>query len=75
MMAAEGLPVEVACQVWSAGASGFYAWRIRPMSKRTIRHAWLTNTIRQVHADFRGMYGYRRVHAEFTMGNGTAIGK
>ena len=73
MMAAEGLPVEVACQVWSAGASGFYAWRIRPMSKRTIRHAWLTNTIRQVHADFRGVYGYRRVHAELTMGHGIPV--
>jgi hypothetical protein len=29
--------------------SGFYAWRSRPPSARAIRHAWLTDVIRQVH--------------------------
>ena len=55
--------------------SGFYAWRTRPPSERAIRHAWLTDLIRQIHADFRGVYGYRRVHAELTLGHGLAVGE
>jgi len=55
--------------------SGFYAWRARPPSERAIRHAWLTDLIRKIHLDFRGVYGYRRVHAELTLGHGLAVGE
>ncbi len=34
----------------------------------------LTDLIRHVHADFRGVYGYRRVHAELTLGYGIHAG-
>jgi putative transposase len=54
--------------------SGFYAWRSRPPSVRAIRHAWLTDLIVRVHVDFRGVYGYRRVHAELTLGHGLTVG-
>ena len=37
-------------------------------------HAGLTDVIRQVHADFRGVYGARRVHAELTLGHGIKVG-
>jgi len=67
-MAAEGLPVQVACRVLGVSESGFHAQRHRAPSERTVRHAWLTDLIRQVHADFRGVYGARRVHAELTLG-------
>ncbi len=73
-MAAEGLPVEVACGVLGVSESGYYAWRSRAPSIRMIRHAWLTELIRKVHADTRGVYGYRRVHAELTLGHGLAVG-
>ena len=46
----------------------------RPPSQRAIRHAWLTDLIRQVHAVSRGIYGARRVHAELTLGRGLAVG-
>ncbi|MFD0684610.1 DDE-type integrase/transposase/recombinase [Actinomadura fibrosa] len=49
-------------------------WRKRPPSPRAIRHAWLTEQIRRVHADFRGTYGGKRVHAELTLGLGIAVG-
>jgi putative transposase len=65
-MAAEGLPVQVACGVLGVSVSGFYAWRSRSPSEWTVRHAWLTDLIRQIHTDFRGVYRYRRVHAELT---------
>lgn len=56
-MAAEGLPVQVACRVVSVAESGFYAWRGRAPSPRAIRHAWLTDLIRQVHTASNGIYG------------------
>ena len=73
-MAAEGLPVQVCCRVLEVSESGFYAWRARPPSARAIRHAWLTDTIRQVHAASRQTYGSRRVHAELTLGRGITVG-
>ena len=68
VMVAEGLPAQLACRVLDVSESGFYAWRTRAPSERSIRHAWLTDLIHQVHADFRGVYGYRRVHAELDRG-------
>ena len=55
-------------------ASGYYEWRSRAPSQRAIRHAWITEQIRAVHAASRGTYGARRVHAELTLGLGLQIG-
>ena len=71
---AEGCPAQVACRVLGVSESGYYARRRRAPSPRTIRHAWLTDLIRQVHADSRGTYGARRVHAELTLGRGILVG-
>ena len=49
VMAAEHIPVEVACRVLDVSTSGYYAWRSRPPSARAIRHAWLTDLILKVH--------------------------
>jgi hypothetical protein len=73
-MAAEGLPVRVACRTLEVSVSGYYDWRARPPSIRSIRHAWLTDLIRQVHVTSRQTYGSRRVHAELTIGRGIAVG-
>jgi putative transposase len=73
-MAAEGLPVQVCCRVLEVWQSGFYAWRSRTPSSRAIRHGWLTEVIRQVHAASRQTYGSRRVHAELTLGRGISVG-
>jgi putative transposase len=45
-----------------------------PTIARAIRHAWLTDVIREVHAASRETYGSRRVHAELTLGRGIAVG-
>ena len=73
-MAAEGIPVEVACRVLDVSTSGYYAFRSRPPSARAIRHAWLTDLIVQVHQASRGTYGALRVHAELRLGHGIVVG-
>ena len=73
-METEGLPVTLACRVLEVSESGHYARRHRPPARRTIRHAWLTDLIRQAHAASRGTYGVRRVHAELTLGKGVEVG-
>lgn len=45
VIAAAGLPVQVACRGPGYGESGFYEQRSRPPSQRAVRHAWLTDLI------------------------------
>jgi len=73
-MAAEHIPVQVACRVLEVSVSGYYDWRSRPPSARAIRHAWLTDRIVEVHQRARGAYGARRVHAELRLGRGIVVG-
>lgn len=75
MIAAEGLPVEVACRVLDVSVSGYYEWLNRAPSARVLRHAWLTELITRAHAESRGIYGVRRVHAELTLGLGISVGR
>jgi putative transposase len=75
VIAAKGLPVEVACRVLSVSVSGLYGWRKRAPSARSIRHTWLSDWIVRVHHDSRGTYGVRRVHAELTLGQEIAVGR
>ena len=73
-MAAQGCSVQLACRVLAVSESGFYARRQRPPSARAIRHVALTDLIGRIHADSRGTYGARRVHAELTLGHGLVVG-
>jgi putative transposase len=74
VIAAESLPVQVACKVLGAAESGYYEHKKRPPSERSIRHAMLTDLISQVHLESHGIYGGRRVHAELTLGRGVVVG-
>ena len=71
-MAGEGLPVEAATRVLDVTDSGSYAWRSRGPAARAVRHALVTETIRQVQLASRGTYGYRCVHAKLTMARSPA---
>jgi putative transposase len=72
-MAGEGLPVQLACRVLGVPESGYSESLSRPPSVRTIRHAWLTDQIREIHAASNGIYGARRVHAELSLGRGLVV--
>ena len=66
--------MQLACRVVEVSESGYYARRSRAPSPRSIRHEWLIDVIRQVHAVSRGTYGIRRVHAELTLGRSITVG-
>jgi transposase InsO family protein len=73
-MSDEGHEVVTCLRVLDASRAGYYEWRKRPLSQRAIRQAWLTDVIRQVHAESNGIYGAPRVHAELTLGRGIIVG-
>ncbi|MFB9315746.1 IS3 family transposase, partial [Nocardioides plantarum] len=73
-MAAENLPVQVACRVLGVSESGYYEHRKRTPSERSIRHAMLRDLITQIHTEAHGIYGSRRIHAELTLGRGVLVG-
>jgi putative transposase len=75
VIAAEGLPVELACRVLGVSVSGYYEWFDRPPSARALRDVWLTECIGRVHSESRGIYGVRRVHAELVLGLDIAVGR
>jgi transposase InsO family protein len=56
--------VAVMCAVFSVAPAGYYAWRARPESPRARRARELTEQIRVVHADSRGVYGGLKVAKE-----------
>jgi putative transposase len=70
-----GFSVQRSCAVLGVTSQGYYAYRIRPMAPTKMRRVWLTALIREVHADSRGTYGARRVHAELTKGRGVHVSK
>jgi putative transposase len=66
--------VRVSCRVLGVSASGYYAWLVRPASKRARADADLGDRVRAIHARSRGTYGVPRVHAELAAEK-IAIGK
>jgi putative transposase len=44
----------------------------RVPSDRDLTDAWLIEKITAIHADNRGVYGRRRMHAELRLGRGRA---
>src|SRR3546814_14940870 len=56
-------PVRLMCRVLEVSASGYYAWRNRPESARSIANRRLLGAVRRLHAYHRGRYGSPRMHA------------
>lgn len=55
--------VTTLCRVLEVAVSGYYAWRVRPVSQRHQVNQTLAEQIRQVHQESRGTYGSPRIHA------------
>ncbi|GAA2841627.1 hypothetical protein GCM10010471_25330 [Leucobacter komagatae] len=63
-----GAPVETCCRLLGVSRQGYYRYRKRPTSATQLRGQWLTGLIREIHTAPRGTCGYRRIHAELTIG-------
>jgi putative transposase len=57
-------PIATMCRLLGVSASGYHAWRRRPLSARDEEDAALLERIRDIHAGSRGTYGAPRIHAE-----------
>jgi hypothetical protein len=51
-------------RILSVPFSTFFYWRNPPVSGRSVRRAWLTDVICQIHSASRQTYGLRRIRAE-----------
>lgn len=74
-LAGQGFDVQRACLMLGVSVSGYYDWKLRPPSARTLRHAWLAGEIAQIHKDSGGTYGTLRINAELRYGRGIHVGK
>jgi transposase InsO family protein len=70
----QGIDVRHACRTLGVSESGFYAWKTRPASPRTLRRIWLAGEITDVHKASGGTYGALRVTAELKHGRGIRVG-
>ena len=67
-------PVRMMCRLLQVSASGYYAWRTRPESRRAQRDRELMAKIRRIHEVSKGVYGSPRVHAEL-VAEGVRVGR
>ena len=72
-LADAGIPVDRACRVLGVARQNYYLAKRAPTTNTQLRRQWLTGLIREVHVASRGTYGYRRVHAELTLGMGITV--
>ena len=72
---ADGVRVRQACCSLGVSTSGFYEWKSRAPSARSVRHAWLTDLISQVHSASYGTYGQPRIRAELQQAHGLAVSR
>jgi putative transposase len=70
----QGIDVQRACVMLGVSQSGYYAWKDRPPSVRTLRHLWLGGEITDIHEASAGTYGAQRVTAELRYGRGITVG-
>ena len=64
ILAEEGHGTKRVCRILSVPFSTFFYWRNPPVSGRSVRRAWLTDVICQIHSASRQTYGLRRIRAE-----------
>ena len=56
-------PVRLMCRVLEVSPSGYYDWRSRPESARSVSNRQLLDDVRRIHAEHHRRYGSPRVHA------------
>ena len=54
-------PIRLMCRALAVSAAGYYAWRSRPESSRSIQTRTLLSAIRVIHRESRETYGSPRI--------------
>lgn len=57
-------PMRLMCRALEVSRSGFYAWRVRPASRLSVKTRLLVDRIKAVHEKSRKTYGSPRVHMQ-----------
>ena len=57
-------PVHVLCRALKVSASGYYAWRDRPVSAQQQRRQCIAQASMRSYINSRRIYGYRKVHQD-----------
>lgn len=73
--AEKAFPVAVMCRVLEVSESGFYDWKGRSPSKRSVDDQALTTTIAEIHNHSRQTYGSPRVWAELKLGRSVSCSR
>jgi putative transposase len=74
-LAGQGFEIKRCCRIIGVAPSGYFGWRRRPPSPSELRREWLRRLISQIHTESRGVYGYRRVHAELQLGRQIVVSR
>jgi len=74
-LAGQGYDVKRCCRIIGVAPSSYFGWHGRPPSTLELRREWLRGLICQIHADSRGVYGYRRVRAELRLGRQIVVSR
>jgi transposase InsO family protein len=74
-LAGQGYDAKRCCRILAVAPSGYFSWRQRPPSARELRREWLRGLIAQIHAESRGVYGYRRIRAELRLGRQIVVSR
>jgi putative transposase len=68
-------PVRVMCRLLQVSASGFYAWRDRPLSARRRADIGLSARIHEIYRRSKGRYGSPNIHAELADDHDVHVGR
>src|SRR2546429_9753709 len=63
------------CRVLGVSRTGFHNWERRAPSDRALQDAWLTEKIKRIHEQSRGVYGAPRIHAELRLEHEVRVGR
>lgn len=72
-LADTGVPIDRSCRVLGVARQNYYKAKRTPTTPTQLRRQWLTGVVREVRVASRGTYGYRRIHAELTLGMGITV--
>ena len=67
-------PISILCRCLRVSRAGYYAWKVRPPSRRSVENTELGVAIKAAHKASRGTYGSPRIHRDL-QGEGRRVSR